>query len=144
MNKNTFSLIFLVLITFSGCATTPKEALFTQAAPAPEKMGTLYVMRANPLIPMFYPSVTVSINNMLFATLLPKGYSYIYLPAGIYQVTFAAMGTETFTTEVEIVAGRESYELTDISGYSLKEIIQAQAPAVLKDYRFVKPINSKL
>jgi hypothetical protein len=135
-------IFILCLIMISGCASTASGPLFSQAPIAPTSMGTLYCLSA--AAPFMSPMIKVTINGKDFVTLKGKGYSYIYLPQGIYRLGLVMATTRMMMTEIDVEPGRDLFELFDPFNYTISEIPAAQALEMFKDFRYVAPLNIKL
>ena len=135
--KRDFLILSLFLV-LSGCATSAKGPLFTEAPPAPNQKSTLYIFRARTL-QMGTPKV--KINNQLFANLTSNGYSYAYLSPGVYRISFeyTPLADSDFMTEVEMKEGKNIYLL--FSGSYVSEMTKERASEQIKNYRYVDPIN---
>ena len=141
MIKRNFLMLSFVLI-LSGCATYATGPLFMEAPPSPDKKSTLYIFRAK-TIEMGTPKV--KINGEPFVDLKAMGYSYAYLPPGIYRISFdyGAFAGGGFITEVEMKEGKDLYVLYSGNGMAnnVVEMTKKQASEQIKNYRYVDPIN---
>jgi hypothetical protein len=138
MSRGLVFLISLVLLT--GCATNATGPLFTIAPSAPQNMGTLYVGLSSAILMM--PGIIVKINDKPFVSLAGKNYSYVYLPPGIYRLSFVCNLTLIFMTELEILPGRNLYESFNAQYSSVSDLPSSSAPEFLKNFHYVTPINT--
>ena len=140
MTKKHLIVLCLILV-ISGCATYATGPLFRQAPPAPDKMGTLYVFRSKVSLGASIP--TVKINGKPFVNLPAMGYSYAYLSPGVYRLTFENESFKYFITEIEIKEREELFEEFSEPFSRLREIQKSKAPDLVKDYRYVGPLNTE-
>ena len=126
----------------AGCASTATGPLFSQAPMAPTRMGTLYCLSAQ--APFMSPMIKVTINGKDFVTLKGKGYSYIYLPQGIYRLGLVMATTQMNMTEIDVEPDMDLFELFNPFYHTISEIPASQALEMFKDFRYVAPLNMKL
>jgi len=131
-------LFFLISFSLIGCATIASGPVFVEAPQAPEGMGTVYIFRMD-TSKMYGMAVahTAYINNKPFVKLYRGGYSFVHLKPGIYKFSAGLV------TEFAIEAGETKFIESFSGGVGLREYQKAEGLKVIKECRYIEPLNTE-
>jgi hypothetical protein len=129
-------LLALALVAATGCQTLGTTG-GSVAPPPPPGRATIYFIRSSVQYGNFWPTI-FSVNDTNVVSLHDKGYSWIYLDAGVYKFsTGTSLNNDYLRFEgVRVLAGSVyfiEYNQESAGGNRYRNIVRAVTPEIGRD-----------